>query len=104
MTTIRSLLTIVTFYMAGAVSAEAGVIEVVIEKLEFLPETIRAKAGDTIRWVNKDAIAHTATLNSGIEVINPARTSADQHFGESASLDFICRYHPNMRGRIEISP
>ena len=46
----------------GVAQAQAETIQVVIDKLTFSPAVITAKAGDTIEWVNKDALAHTATV------------------------------------------
>jgi len=46
----------------GLVPAHADTIQVVIDKLVFSPAEIKAKVGDTIEWVNKDILAHTATV------------------------------------------
>ncbi len=48
----------------GSVSAHAETIQVTIEKLVFAPTEITAKVGDTIEWVNKDILAHTATATN----------------------------------------
>jgi plastocyanin len=34
---------------------------VTIEGIQFRPQTLTVAAGDTIVWVNKDLVAHTAT-------------------------------------------
>ena len=59
----------------GAASAHADTITVAIEKMAFSPAEIHAKVGDTIEWVNKDALVHTATVRGGWEVMLPAKKS-----------------------------
>ncbi|MDO8310966.1 MAG: hypothetical protein Q7T25_03405, partial [Sideroxyarcus sp.] len=53
----------------GAVSAHAEIITVKIEKMAFTPAEINAKVGDTIEWINKDILIHTATVKGGWEVM-----------------------------------
>ena len=36
-----------------------------IEGMRFLPEVLTVAAGDTILWVNKDLVPHTATSTAG---------------------------------------
>ncbi|OJU37602.1 MAG: hypothetical protein BGN94_23000, partial [Rhizobiales bacterium 68-8] len=64
--------------LAAAVPARAETIQVVIEKLVFSPAEISAHVGDTIEWVNKDPLAHTATVKGGWEVMIPARKTVSQ--------------------------
>ncbi|TIR88192.1 MAG: amicyanin, partial [Mesorhizobium sp.] len=49
--------------------ALAATIEVTIDRLVYSPASVEAKVGDTIEWVNKDVIAHTATVKGGWEVM-----------------------------------
>jgi plastocyanin len=46
-------------------SARAETIEIRIEKLAFAPSQVAAHVGDTIKWVNADFVAHTATARNG---------------------------------------
>ena len=48
-----------------SVPARAETIQVTIDKLVFAPAEVNAKVGDTIEWVNKDALVHTATATNG---------------------------------------
>ncbi len=58
---------------AGVVPAEAETIQITIEKLVYSPAEVSAKVGDTIEWINKDNLAHTATVKGGWEVMIPAK-------------------------------
>jgi plastocyanin len=87
--------------MAAPVKAET--IQVTIDKLVFSPASVEAKVGDTILWVNKDAFAHTATAKDGWEVMIPPRKSASLILKATGTVDYFCRFHPNMTGRIAVA-
>src|SRR6478752_924854 len=87
-----------------AVPAEAATIEVTIDKLVFSPATVEAKVGDTIEWVNKDVIAHTATVKGGWEVIIAPKKAASLTLKAAGAVDYFCRFHPNMKGHVTVVP
>ncbi|MDX8468967.1 cupredoxin family copper-binding protein [Mesorhizobium sp. VK23B] len=84
--------------------ALAATIEVTIDKLVFSPASVNAKVGDTIEWTNKDVIAHTATVKGGWEVMIPPKSKGKVTLKEAAAVDYFCRFHPNMKGHVEVSP
>ncbi|MDU1666400.1 MAG: amicyanin, partial [Bradyrhizobium sp.] len=47
------------------VPARAASIRITIDKLVFSPTMALAKVGDTVEWINKDALTHTATAQNG---------------------------------------
>ena len=55
----------VALFGLASVSAQAATIQVTIDKLVFVPAEVTAKVGDTVEWVNKDILAHTATAANG---------------------------------------
>lgn len=83
--------------------AHDGAIHVTIERLEFLPATIEAKVGETIEWINKDPFVHTATVKGGWEVLIPPGKTATHVVTSNDSVEYYCRFHPNMKGRIKVS-
>ncbi|RFC63929.1 MULTISPECIES: cupredoxin domain-containing protein [Mesorhizobium] len=83
-----------------ATQAQAETIQVVIDKLVFSPASITAKVGDTIEWVNKDAFAHTATVKGSWEVMIPPKKTVAQQLDKVETVDFYCRFHPNMKGSL----
>ena len=87
-----------------AAPAQAATIEVTIDKLVFSPATVEAKVGDTIEWVNKDVIAHTATVKGGWEVMIPPKKSASLTLKAAGAVDYFCRFHPNMKGHVNVAP
>jgi len=88
----------------GIVPAQAETIQVTIDKLVFSPATVEAKVGDTIEWVNKDVFAHTATVKGGWEVMIPPKKSASLTLQKAETVDYFCRFHPNMKGRLVVAP
>ena len=89
---------------AGMTSALAETITVTIDRLAFSPAAISVKAGDTVEWVNKDAFAHTATVKGGWEVAIPPKKTASRVMTATDTVDYFCRFHPNMKGTIAVAP
>ncbi|MGD9481270.1 cupredoxin domain-containing protein [Shinella sp. G-2] len=91
--------------LAGARFARAhnGTVHVTIEKLAFQPAEIEVKAGEMIEWTNKDPFAHTATVKGGWEVVIPPGKVATHVASPDDTVDYYCRFHPNMKGRIKIA-
>ena len=88
----------------NAVSAHAEVIQIVIDKMVFSPVETTAAVGDTIEWVNNDILAHTATARNGDwDVAIAARKTGSYVLKKAGSIEYYCRYHPNMTGRIAIA-
>ena len=88
--------------LPAAIPAKAATIEITVEKLAFNRATVSAAVGDTIRWVNKDIMAHTATADGSFDIVIPAHQSALTVLTKGGALDYYCRYHPNMRARIDV--
>jgi len=53
----------------SAVPAPAATIQVTIDQVAYAPVEIQAKVGDTIEWINKDIVAHTATVRGDWDVM-----------------------------------
>src|SRR5262245_59755129 len=80
-------------------------IQVTIDKLVFAPAEVNAKVGDTIEWVNKDALVHTATATNGDWNVNiPGIQRGRIVLEKSGAADYYCKLHPNMKGRIVVAP
>jgi plastocyanin len=88
-----------------AVPAHAETIQIVIENLVFAPVEVSAKVGDTIEWVNKDVFAHTATARNGdFDVNQPPKKTVTSVLNKAGTVEYYCRFHPNMKGVLKISP
>jgi plastocyanin len=90
---------------AMAVPAHAATIQIVIEKMMFSPAEVSAKAGDTIEWINKDFLAHTATARNGdFDLVLQPNKSASFVVKKPGSIDYYCRFHPNMKAKLVVAP
>lgn len=88
---------------ASTVTAQAEVIRINIDKLAFSPAQLSAHIGDTIEWSNADFVAHTATAkNQDWDVMIPAGKTARITVDHAGTVDFYCRFHPNMTGQINV--
>ena len=84
--------------------AQAATIEVVMQNLVVKPVEVTAKVGDTIRWDNKDFVAHTATATGGaFDVMLPAGKNGSTVVTKAGTFDYICKFHPNMKGRVTVT-
>ena len=84
-------------------AARADTVTVTIEGLSFKPVEVSVKKGDTIEWINKDAFTHSATVKGGWDVTIPPKKSAKHVFEDVGTVDYFCRFHPNMKGRITVT-
>jgi plastocyanin len=88
----------------AAVPAHAETIRIVIENLTFNPPDVTAKVGDTIEWVNKDVLAHTSTARNGdFDVRQPPKTTVTTLLNKAGTVEYYCRFHPNMKGVLNIA-
>jgi plastocyanin len=80
------------------------VIEIKAEKLVFAPAQVSAHVGDTIVWVNADFVAHTATArNDAWHLMMPPNTKKELVLESTGTLDYYCKFHPNMVGKITVA-
>ena len=102
----RRLLSIAAIMLVSiAVPARAATVRISMENLEISPAEVSAKVGDTIAWTNKDIFAHTATAKNGdFDVSLPAKKSATFVVKKAGTVDYYCRYHPNMKATLKIEP
>jgi plastocyanin len=96
---------VVSVVLGLSVSARAETIQVTIDKLVFAPAEVNAKVCDTIEWVNKDALVHTATATNGDWNVNiPGNQRGEVVLKKPGAADYYCKLHPNMKGRIVVAP
>ena len=102
----RALL-IATAMMLGAIAvpAHAATIQIVMENLVVSPAEASAKVGDTIEWINKDIFAHTATARNGdFDVTMPPKKTVTSVLKKAGTVEYYCRFHPNMKAVLKIEP
>lgn len=84
----------------------AGTARIGIQDFTFSQETVTVNIGDTVKWVNNDAFAHTTTSST-----NPSGTwnsnlnqgqSFSYTFNKEGTYDYVCTLHPFMRAKVVV--
>ena len=92
-------------FNAMAVPAQAETIQITTTDLVFASAEVSAKVGDTIEWINKDVFAHTATARNGdFDVMMPPKKTVTLLLKKAGTVEYYCRFHPNMKGVLTVAP
>ena len=76
---------------------------VTLEGMKFEPAVLTVKRGDTVVWKNKDMVPHTATAAGHFDSRNiAAGHSWTWKAGAAGALDYVCTYHPGMKGKVVV--
>lgn len=112
-TTLLALTTVAMATLAGAflgsgyergARVRPATRQVIIHEMRFEPAKLTVTAGDTVEWVNRDLVPHTATAqsrewNSGnIEVDASWRTIVRTR----GAVPYTCLLHPGMRAELVV--
>lgn len=91
--------------LAVSVPAHAATLQITMENLVIAPAEASAKVGDTVEWINKDVFAHTATARNGdFDVTMPPNKTMTFVLKKAGTVDYYCRFHPNMKAVLKIEP
>ena len=91
--------------LAMSIPAHAATIQITMDNLVISPAEAPAKVGDTIEWINKDVLAHTATAwNGDWDITLPPKTSRSLVLKKAGTVDYYCRFHPNMKATLTVEP
>lgn len=90
----------------SAAASETGTVHVInIVDFRFEPDTLTVAAGDRIIWRNRDVVPHTATASD--KSWDSGNLNRNEEWSMTApaagAVDYICAYHPSMKGRITIA-
>lgn len=92
--------------LAAPTLAHAETHTVVIRFFQFKPQTIDVKPGDEVEWVNKDSFEHTATASGN--AFDSKAIKAGQSWkwkaGEPGQYPYVCAFHGNMTGVVNVKP
>jgi plastocyanin len=100
------ILPMVTALTLGiSVSAHAATIQISMENMVIAPLETSARVGDTVEWINKDILLHTATARNGDwDVVMPPKKTVTLVLKKAGAFDYYCRFHPNMKGTLTVAP
>lgn len=76
---------------------------VVIDKMKFGAVPPMLHKGDTIVWINRDFVRHTATASDhSFDVDLAPNAKGSTMLRKTGAVPFACRYHPGMRGVLQV--
>jgi plastocyanin len=89
-----------------AASGDGSGTRVLMKDIEFVPEDITVKVGETITWVNQDSVPHNVVnAQEGeqpkSELFNEGGTYEFTPT-EAGKIDYVCTIHPGMDGTITV--
>lgn len=87
---------------SGAPVPRRHVVE--MRAFEFYPDSLAVTPGDTVVWVNRDFVPHTATASAGGWDTGAvaAGDSALYVFTSQDGGAYLCIFHQGMQGMIEV--
>jgi plastocyanin len=101
---LRLMIAALAFGALG-IPARAATVQIVMENLVISPAEATAKVGDTLELVNKDVLVHTATARNGdFDVTMPPKKTVTYVLKQAGTVDYYCRFHPNMKATLKIEP
>jgi plastocyanin len=87
---------------AFAAPTAAETIHIEMQNLGY--RTVSARVGDTVEWANGDFLAHTATARSKEwDVMLLPKKTGRIVLKRLGDIEYYCRFHPNMIGRISVA-
>jgi plastocyanin len=88
----------------AGVTATGDTVRVTMRNLAYSNTTLTISAGQTVVWVNQDAVPHTVTADNGSfdsGNIDPGRSWA-RTFTSAGSIAYHCTPHPFMKGAVTV--
>ena len=85
-------------------AAQAKTHTIVIQKMRFGPSPADLRVGDTIVWVNRDPVRHTATArDKSFNVDLPPRKSGKVVVKRAGAIAVYCVFHPAMNAALRVA-
>ena len=77
-----------------------------MREMAFVPAELRVNPGDTIVWINRDIVPHTATAPDSAWSSPPLAEGERWRMvvGAAASGQYLCAFHPVMEARLIVDP
>lgn len=66
----------------------------------FQPDTVRAAVGDTIVWINRDVVPHTATADAWDSGVMKTADRWQMVVEDEGDVAYLCALHPAMKGTL----
>lgn len=91
--------------MLATAPADAAEYAIAITRMKFAAAPPSLHVGDVIVWRNDDIFRHTATARDArFDVDLPPKSEKRMTIEKAGPVDFYCRFHPTMTGRLDVRP
>jgi plastocyanin len=87
----------------GTASADEAV---TIKNFAFDPPVVTIHAGSAVVWTNEDPTPHSV-VDKGGTFKSPKLTKGatfSQTFAQPGMFDYVCGFHPSMKGQVVVTP
>ena len=82
-------------------------VQVAMKVLEFTPDAVGAKVGQTVVWSNDDSSPHNVTYVSGPRFTSSGRLEPGARFSlkltSAGTIHYVCTLHPWMKATLVVS-
>jgi plastocyanin len=76
---------------------------VTIESMQFAPAVTTVRQGDTVVWINRDLVPHTATAARVFDSGEIAAGSSWKMIAKTKGrFDYVCTMHPTMKATLVV--
>ena len=76
-----------------------------MKDIEYKPSDKKVKVGDTVTWINEDAVEHDVAATSGAdfksELFGEGKTY-EYKPTEAGKIAYVCTVHPGMEGTLTV--
>jgi plastocyanin len=91
---------------AGAASPTAGgAVQVAMKDIQFTPQKVTVKVGQTVRWTNEDSVVHDVRATTGGTLKSDLFAKGKSYEYKAAkpgTIAYICTIHPGMQGTLTV--
>ncbi|EJC83406.1 hypothetical protein Rleg4DRAFT_6852 [Rhizobium leguminosarum bv. trifolii WSM2297] len=101
----KSLPLLFALFWAVSGLAAATEYQVTIAGMKFSAPPAELHVGDVIVWRNDDIFRHTATArDKSFNIDLPPKSEGRMTISRAGAVDFYCRFHPAMTGKLDVRP
>ncbi|MGA2698136.1 MAG: plastocyanin/azurin family copper-binding protein [Methanoregula sp.] len=80
---------------------------IIIQNMAYNPAQLTVKAGDIVRWVNKDTVIHSVVFSKDAKIDPSGPLSTSQSFSvrfyNTGVYNYSCGQHPQMQGSVVVT-
>lgn len=103
-----TILLLTVFSFESNADSEPSTHQIEISKGQFLPNSLEIRIGDSVQWVNRDYIPHTATAKDKNNTVlwDTGNLGKDESntitMSTAGSFEYYCLYHTVMKAEITV--